>query len=32
MLENLPDSATYMAKRVEESFHLITPGIMLYNS
>jgi 1-deoxy-D-xylulose-5-phosphate synthase len=28
MLEHLPDSATYMAKRVEESFHLITPGIM----
>jgi 1-deoxy-D-xylulose-5-phosphate synthase len=28
MLEHLPDSATYMAKRVEESFHLITPGIL----
>ncbi len=28
MLENFPDSATYMAKRFEESFHLITPGIL----
>ncbi len=28
MLEHLPDGATYMAKRIEESFHLITPGIM----
>jgi len=28
MLEHLPNSATYMAKRVEESFHLITPGIL----
>ena len=28
LLESLPDSATYMAKRVEESFHLITPGIL----
>jgi 1-deoxy-D-xylulose-5-phosphate synthase len=28
MLESLPDSATYMAKRVEESFQLITPGIL----
>ena len=28
ILELLPESATYMAKRVEESFHLITPGII----
>jgi 1-deoxy-D-xylulose-5-phosphate synthase len=28
MLESLPDSATYMARRLEESFHLITPGIL----
>jgi len=28
ILEALPDSATYMAKRFEESFQLITPGIM----
>ena len=28
LLESLPDSATYMAKRVEESFQLITPGIL----
>jgi len=28
ILENLPDSATYMAKRFEESFQLITPGIL----
>ncbi len=28
LLESLPESATYMAKRVEESFHLITPGIL----
>ncbi len=28
MLEALPDSATYLAKRLEESFHLITPGIL----
>ena len=28
VLENLPNSATYMAKRVEESFQLITPGIL----
>ena len=28
MLENFPESATYMAKRFEESFHLITPGIL----
>ena len=28
VLENLPSSATYMAKRVEESFQLITPGIL----
>ncbi|TKX31264.1 1-deoxy-D-xylulose-5-phosphate synthase [Campylobacter estrildidarum] len=28
MLDNLPDSATYMAKRFEESFKLITPGLL----
>jgi len=28
LLESLPESATYMARRVEESFHLITPGIL----
>ncbi len=28
VLENLPKSATYMAKRFEESFQLITPGIL----
>ena len=28
ILEALPSSATYMAKRFEESFQLITPGIM----
>ena len=28
MLEHLPDGATYMAKRFEESFKLITPGIL----
>jgi len=28
ILEHLPNSATYMAKRVEESFQLITPGIL----
>lgn len=28
ILQNLPDSATYMAKRFEESFKLITPGIL----
>ena len=28
LLEYLPEGATYMAKRVEESFHLITPGIL----
>ncbi|MCH9812938.1 MAG: 1-deoxy-D-xylulose-5-phosphate synthase [Epsilonproteobacteria bacterium] len=28
LLEHLPEGATYMAKRVEESFHLITPGIL----
>lgn len=27
MLDNLPESATYMAKRFEESFKLITPGL-----
>lgn len=27
-LEKMPDSATYLAKRVEESFKLITPGIL----
>lgn len=27
-LEHLPEGATYMAKRFEESFRLITPGIM----
>ncbi|MGC9351165.1 MAG: 1-deoxy-D-xylulose-5-phosphate synthase, partial [Sulfurovum sp.] len=27
-LEHLPEGATYMAKRFEESFKLITPGIM----
>lgn len=28
LLEHLPKGATYLAKRVEESFHLITPGIL----
>jgi 1-deoxy-D-xylulose-5-phosphate synthase len=28
LLEHLPDGATYVAKRVEESFQLITPGIL----
>jgi len=28
ILENLPEGATYLAKRFEESFHLITPGIL----
>jgi len=28
MLENLPDGARYLARRFEESFHLITPGIL----
>ncbi len=28
MLEHLPESAAYMAKRFEESFKLITPGIL----
>ncbi|MBK1972071.1 1-deoxy-D-xylulose-5-phosphate synthase [Campylobacter sp. TTU_617] len=28
MLDFLPDSATYMAKRFEESFKLITPGLL----
>lgn len=28
ILQNLPDSAMYMAKRFEESFKLITPGIL----
>ena len=28
MLETLPSGATYLAKRFEESFHLITPGIL----
>jgi len=28
MLENLPQGATYLAKKFEESFHLITPGIL----
>ena len=28
ILETLPDGATYLAKRFEESFHLITPGIL----
>ena len=28
ILEHLPNGATYMAKRVEESFQLITPGIL----
>ncbi len=28
MLETLPQGATYLAKRFEESFHLITPGIL----
>ena len=28
MLEHLPEGATYMAKRFEESFKLITPGII----
>jgi 1-deoxy-D-xylulose-5-phosphate synthase len=28
ILEHLPEGATYMAKRFEESFKLITPGIM----
>jgi len=28
ILEKLPDSASYMAKRFEESFRLITPGLL----
>ena len=28
MLESLPEGAMYLAKRFEESFHLITPGIL----
>jgi 1-deoxy-D-xylulose-5-phosphate synthase len=28
LLEHLPDGATYVARRVEESFQLITPGIL----
>jgi 1-deoxy-D-xylulose-5-phosphate synthase len=28
MLESLPDGARYLARRFEESFHLITPGIL----
>jgi len=28
VLEHLPDSASYMAKRFEESFRLITPGLL----
>lgn len=28
LLEKMPDSATYLAKRFEESFKLITPGIL----
>ena len=28
MLEMLPESATYMAKKLEESFRLITPGVL----
>ena len=28
ILEKLPESATYMAEKLEESFHLITPGIL----
>jgi len=28
MLEHLPESATYMARKFEESLHLITPGIL----
>ena len=28
VLEHMPDSATYMAKRFEDSFKLITPGIL----
>ena len=28
MLEVLPESATYMAKKLEESFRLITPGVL----
>ncbi|HHH51923.1 MAG TPA: 1-deoxy-D-xylulose-5-phosphate synthase, partial [Campylobacterales bacterium] len=28
VLENLPSGATYMARRFEESFQLITPGIL----
>jgi len=28
MLETLPDGAKYLARRFEESFHLITPGIL----
>jgi len=28
MLDHFPESATYMAKRFEESFKLITPGIL----
>lgn len=28
ILEKLPESATYMAKKLEESFRLITPGLL----
>jgi 1-deoxy-D-xylulose-5-phosphate synthase len=28
VLKHLPDSATYLAKKFEESFRLITPGVM----
>jgi len=28
MLETLPEGATYLARKFEESFHLITPGIL----
>ncbi len=28
MLEHMPDSASYMAKRFEDSFKLITPGLL----
>ncbi len=28
LLEHLPDSATYLAKRLEESLRLITPGLL----
>lgn len=28
ILQKMPDSATYLARRVEESFKLITPGIL----